>query len=262
MAKRIPSEKILAQQLIQAEEGRCPIPPLSETYANLTLDDAYRVQLQVVSIRESRGEKVVGKKIGLTSKAVQQALGVGEPDYGHIMDAHILHDGEPLARDRLIQPRIEAELAFILKRRIQGPGVTAAHVQSATEGVMAALEVIDSRIENWKIKIVDTVADNASIGMVILGPRLYPAEALDFRHLGMVFEKNGEVLSTAAGAAVLGNPLHAVAWLANKLAHYDIALEEGDIIMSGAFAAPFPIETGESARATFQGLGSVGIYCV
>ncbi|EAX48463.1 4-oxalocrotonate decarboxylase [Thermosinus carboxydivorans Nor1] len=247
----------LAKELYQAETTRTPIEALTARYPDITNEDAYQVQLVGQKLRESDGHVVVGRKIGLTSKAMQAALGVFEPDYGYITDRMMALEGDAVSMNELIAPKVEAEIAFVLKRDLAGPGVTVAQVLEATAGIMPALEIIDTRIKDWKIKIQDTIADGASIGKVILSGKLLPVGALDMRYMGMVLEKNGEIVATGAGAAVLGHPANAVAWLANKLSQYGIILKAGDIIMSGSLTAACPVAAGDNIRATFDHIGSV-----
>ncbi|MGI9862766.1 fumarylacetoacetate hydrolase family protein [Moorella naiadis] len=252
----------IAAELLAAEASCRPIEPLTTTYPDLTVEDAYRIQLAGIELKKARGSKVIGKKIGLTSKAMQQLLGVNEPDYGHLLDNMLLLEGEPCRREELLLPRVEGELAFILKDTLKGPGVTIADVFRATEGIMQAFEIVDSRIRDWKIKLPDTIADNASSARLVLGSRMVPIKDLDLRLIGMVLEKNGEVASTGAGAAVWGHPAAAVAWLANKLATFDIALEAGEIILSGAVTAAENAGAGDVFTVSFYGLGSLNLKFV
>lgn len=248
----------LARELYVAETSRTPVDALTNRYPEITNDEAYQIQLAGMGMRLEDGHTIVGKKIGLTSKAMQAALGVFEPDYGYITDKMMVMEGENISLDMVIAPKVEAELAFVLKSDLVGPGVTVAQVLQATAGVMPALEIIDTRVKDWKIKIQDTIADGASIGRIIVSGSITPVEKLDLRYMGLVLEKNGEVVGTAAGAAVLGHPANAVAWLANKLADYGISLKAGEIIMSGSFTAACPVTAGDNVRATFTGLGAVG----
>jgi len=252
-------QKALAEMLLNAEKLRKPIPPLTDTDSVISVDEAYRIQLRVIAMKRSSGQVVVGKKIGITSRAMQSMLGVDEPDYGHILDGMVVMEGERIPSSDLIQPRIEGELAFVLKEDLKGPGVTLTDVIRCSEGVIPSLEVIDSRIVDWKIKLPDTVADNASSARIVLGGKITPLLALDLRTVGMVLEKNGEVVATAAGAAVLGNPPQAVAWLANKLAAYGISLRKGEVILSGSLTAAVPVAAGDFIRADFGPLGDVKI---
>jgi 2-oxopent-4-enoate hydratase len=201
---------------------------------------------------------MVGKKIGLTSLAMQQMVNVSEPDYGYILDNMIIYQGEGLSASQFLQPRIEGEIAFIMEQDLMGPGITIGDVMRATAGVTAALEIIDSRIRDWKIKIQDTVADNASCGGIVLGSKMVPLTGLDLRYVGFVMTKNGRLASTAAGAAVLDNPVQSVAWLANKLGEYEIPLKAGEIILSGAAAAALPVQRGDTIHLTVDRISDVG----
>ena len=247
----------LARELYSAELARSPIQAITERYPDISNDEAYKIQLAGMKFRLADGHVIVGKKIGLTSKAMQNALGVFEPDYGYITDKMMSLEGDPISMSSLILPKIEPEIAFVLKTDLSGPGVTVADVLQATAGVMPAIEIIDSRVKDWKIKIQDTIADGASIGRIIVSGKLSPIEEIDLRYTGLVLEKNGEVVATAAGAAVLGHPANAVAWLANKLSHYGMTLKAGDIVMSGSFTAACQVASGDNVRATFDRIGTV-----
>jgi len=250
----------VALKLIEAEINRTPIDPLTSTYKGLSVRDAYQVQLEGVKIKLERGKKIVGKKIGLTSKAMQDLFGVREPDYGHLLDDMLVLPGQACKRDELIQPKVEGEIAFVLKETLKGPGVTVCDVLRSTEFVIPALEIVDSRIRDWKIKLEDTIADNGSSARFVLGSKAVSVKNLDLRLIGMVFEKNGRIVGTGAGAAVWGHPASAVAWLANKLAEFGIALEAGEIILSGAITAALDADKGDVFTAHFYELGSVSIY--
>ena len=247
----------ISRALLEAEAQQVPIGPLTASHPELKAEDAYQVQLAGVKTRVAAGRKVIGKKIGLTSKAMQDLLGVGEPDYGHLLDDMLVVEGQPCRRGDLILPKIEGEVAFVMGSRLAGPGVNIADVLRATAGVMPALEIVDSRIRDWKIKLVDTVADNASSARFVLGSRMLPAESFDLRLIGMCLEKNGLVVNSGAGVAVWGHPAAAVAWLANKLSEFGAALEEGDIVLSGAFTAAVDVGPGDVVQAHFDRLGSV-----
>ncbi|MDO7788196.1 2-keto-4-pentenoate hydratase [Desulforamulus aquiferis] len=255
-------EKDIATKLLEAERTQTPIDTLTTTYPDLKVDDAYRIQLAQVSMRLEEGRKIVGKKIGLTSKAMQQLLGVDEPDYGHLFDDMLLMEGELCRRDQLIKPKIEGELAFVLKERLKGPGVNIADVYRATAGILPSIEIVDSRIRDWKIKLPDTIADNASSCRFVLGSRMVPINQIDLRHVGMILEKNGEMVNSGAGAAVWGNPAAAVAWLANKLGAFDIALEPGEIILSGAITAAVDASAGDVFTLSFHTLGTLNLKFV
>lgn len=248
--------KKLAVDLYEAEKSGEAIATITDQY-EVTNDEAYQIQIEGMKLRLADGHRIVGKKIGLTSKAMQDALGVFEPDYGYIADYMMSYEGDPIELSELVSPKIEPEIAFVLKEDLQGPGVTIADVLRATAGIMPAIEIIDSRVKDWKIKIQDTIADGASIGRVVLSGKLTSVEAIDMRFMGLVLEKNGEVIGTAAGAAVLGHPANAVAWLANKLAKYDISLKKGEVIMSGSFTAACPVTSGDNVTCYFDHLGKV-----
>jgi 2-keto-4-pentenoate hydratase len=253
----------IAEQLYLAEKSVTPVDPLTAANPGLTVEQAYAIQLAGVGIRRERDSaKVVGKKIGLTSIAMQRLIGVDSPDYGHLFDRMLVAEGGPISCSELLLPRVEGEVAFVLDRRLQGPGVTIADVLRATAGVMASIEIVDSRVRDWKIKLPDTIADNASSARFVVGSRLICPGEVDLRLQGMVLEKNGEVVNTGAGAAVMGHPASSVAWLANKLGEFGIALEEGEIILSGAVTAAVDARAGDSFMVSFQGLGTVGVRFV
>ena len=245
----------------RARENREAISAVTEKYPDISIPDAYAVQFQNIRKRLDRGKRVVGKKIGLTSKGMQTLLGVFEADYGHILDTMVIDEGDKISfeKHKLLQPKVEGELAFILKEDLKGPGISVADVYRATLGVVGAIEVVDSRIRDWKIKIQDTIADNASSAYVVLGSRMLDLSRIDLKYTGMVLEKNGEMINTGAGAAVMGNPALAVAWLANKLSEFDIYLEAGEIILAGALTAACDVKPGDFARVTFDRLGDISV---
>jgi 2-keto-4-pentenoate hydratase len=234
--------------------------PLTETYPGITIEEAYRIQLLTIEEWLAQGQKVVGKKIGLTSRAMQQLLKVNEPDYGHLMDKMLVYQEEEISTSSLLQPRIEGEIAFVMERDLTGPGIMPTDVIRATAGVTPALEIIDSRIRDWKIKIQDTVADNASSARFVLGSKLVSPAGLDLRYVGFVMTKNGQLAGSAGGAAVLGSPAQALAWLANKMGEYGIGLRAGDIILSGSAATAVPVRTGDSIHLTVDRIGDVGCF--
>lgn len=247
----------LARRLLEAYDRRTEIPALTAEQPDLSAADAYRIQRALVALFQQRGARVVGKKTGLTSRAKQQAMGVPEAIYGYLLDTYLLREPGPVRLAELIHPRVEPELAFLIGERLQGPGVTTAQVLAATRAVVPALEVIDSRYRAFKFQLADVVADNCSASRVILGREEVSPEGLDLRLQGMVLEKNGEVVDTGAGAAVLGHPASAVAWLANKLAAVGEALEPGDIVLPGAPCEAVFVQAGDVVRATFDRVGSV-----
>ena len=213
----------------------------------------------MIQRRLDAGETIVGKKIGVTSKVVMDMLKVNQPDFGQMTSGMVFNEGEAIRADSMIAPKAEAEVAFVLKSDLMGPGVTAADVLRATDFVVPCFEIVDSRIRDWKIKITDTVADNASCGVFVLGDRAVSPMALDLQTCGMVLEKNGEVVATGAGAAALGSPLNSVAWLANTMGRLGIPLKAGDVILSGALAAMFPAAKGDFFRVSIGGLGECSV---
>jgi len=249
----------LGDELHDALVARKPVAPLTARYDNITIDHAYQIQRHMVGRRLAEGDKVVGKKVGVTSKAVQQMLGVPQPDFGYLLNSMIADQVNTIPFDSLIQPKAEGEIAFLLKKELCGPYVTNADVLAATEGVMACFEIVDSRIENWKIKIQDTVADNASCGVFVLGSTLVEPRAVDLNLCGMVLERNGELVATGAGAAALGSPVNAIAWLANALGRYEIPLRAGEVILSGSLAAMIPVQRGDRFRMEIGGIGACGV---
>ena len=252
----------LGDELYEALVAGKTLAPLTSRHADITIEDAYHIQQRMLSRRLDKGEKVIGKKIGVTSKAVMNMLGVHQPDFGYLLDGMVYNEGESIPMDTLIQPRAEGEIAFLLKKDLQGPGVTAADVLAATEGVMACFEIVDSRIQDWKIKIQDTVADNASCGVFVLGDQLVDVADLDLATCGMVLEKNGEIVVTGAGAATMGHPVNAMVWLANTLGRLGIALKAGDIVLSGAMGAMVPVKAGDSLRMAIGGIGGCSVRFV
>jgi 2-keto-4-pentenoate hydratase len=250
----------ISRALLDAEARRTPLEPLTTTNADFKVEHAYQVQLAAgVRAKVAGGRRVIGKKIGLTSKAMQDMFGVQSPDYGHLLDDMLLFEGQPCRRGELLLPKVEGEVAFVMERRLQGPGVNVADVLRATAGVMPALEIVDSRIRDWKIKLPDTVADNASSARLVVGSRLLPARDFDLRLIGMCLAKNGVVVNSGAGVAVWGHPAAAVAWLANKLSEFGGALEPGEIVLSGAVTAAVDVAVGDTVQAEFDRLGSVSV---
>lgn len=245
--------------LYQALVERKTIEPLTNREADITIEDAYHIQQRMIARRVEKGEHIVGKKIGVTSQAVMNMLGVGQPDFGYMLDGMIYGDGAAIDAGTLIQPKAEGEIAFVLKKDLMGPGVSASDVLAATEGVMACFEIVDSRITDWKIKIQDTVADNASCGVFVLGDRMVDPYAVDLRTCGMVLEKNGEVVVTGAGAATMGSPVNAVVWLANTLGKLGIPLKAGEVILSGALGAMVPVKAGDNLRVTIGDIGGCSV---
>ncbi|MFV0457917.1 MAG: 2-keto-4-pentenoate hydratase [Actinomycetales bacterium] len=250
----------LADELWTADQTAVPIAPLTERFGDLDISDAYAIQQHNIARRVSAGARICGRKIGLTSKPMQRLLGVSEPDYGVLLDTMFVEDGDEIDLDQLVQPRVEAELAFVMGEDLAGPGITAARAMSAIAGVMPAIEIVDSRVADWKIKLIDTVSDNASSGLLVVGGRPRPVNAdFDLRTLGVVVYKNGEMIDSGAGAAALGNPARCVAWLANTYGAQGESLKAGDIVLPGAVHAMQPVARGDVFRAEFAHLGMVTV---
>jgi 2-keto-4-pentenoate hydratase len=249
----------LADELWEADRTARPVAPLTDRYPDLDVEDAYAIQSINIERRTAAGQRVVGRKVGLTSRPMQELLGVDEPDFGVLTDEMVVEDGDPIPMARLVQPRVEAELAFVMERDLAGPGVSTATALAAIAGALPAVEIVDSRVADWKIKLVDTVADNASSGLLVLGGRMRPVEDLDLRLLGVVVSRGGELLDTGAGAAALGNPARCVAWLANKLGSLGSGLRAGDVVLPGAVHKMVPVQPGDVFRAEFAHLGAVTV---
>lgn len=243
-------------ELYAALRDRRTLAPLIARDPSLTVDDAYAISLDFLARRRKDGEKVVGKKIGVTSKAVQDMLGVHQPDFGFLTDW--MRVGEDISVDgkALIAPRAEAEIAFVLKDSLNGPGITAADVVAATDYIAPCFEIVDSRIQDWKISIVDTVADNASCGVFVLGEARADPRELDLPALHVTVTKNGAPLSEGLGSAVQGDPAQAVAWLANTLGAYGVTLDAGDVILSGSLVPLEDAVKGDVFEMTLHGVGT------
>ncbi len=253
----------LGDELFDALMTQQTLAPLTEREPAITIDDAYHISLRMVSRRVEAGERIIGKKIGVTSKAVQDMLGVFQPDFGFLTDRMEYPNGADIpVAGNLIQPRAEAEIAFVLKQDLVGPGVTEADVLAATDCIMPCFEIVDSRIHNWKIRIQDTISDNASCGVFVLGEARANPAAHDLPNLKIRVYKNGQFLSEGLGSAVQGNPLTAVAWLANTLGKYDIPFKAGDIILSGSLVPLEPVKAGDRMRLELLGIGTADVNFV
>ncbi|RWS44285.1 2-keto-4-pentenoate hydratase [Bacillus mycoides] len=251
--------KELADELVQAENSRVGILPFTERYANLSVEDAYNIQLEVVGRKIENGRCVIGKKVGLTSVAMQQMLGVNEPDYGHLLDDMKIENGSEISISSFVSLKIEAEIGFVLAEDLNGPNITYVDVLMATKYVVPTLEIIDSRIADWKIKLADTVADNGSSAKVVIGNTFSSIDKVDLRTTGMTLYKNNSLIATGAGAAALGHPAQAIAWLANKLYEFNIGLKAGELILPGALSGAVSVQSEDNIRADFGLLGSVSV---
>jgi 2-keto-4-pentenoate hydratase len=239
-----------------------PIAPFTDAEPNLTLSDGYAIQSELVPMLLADGDEIIGYKVGLTSAAMQRLLGVDSPDFGPVLASTCLPDGGIIALDRFISPRLEAEISFVLGSKLRGPGVTAADAARAVAGAAASLEIVDSRIEGWRIKLADTVADLASNGAIVISDRIVQLDDIDSRLIGMVLKRDDEVLATGAGAAALGDPMVVVALLANMLGDHGLGLEPGQIVMTGALHAAVPLAAGDRFVAEFDRLGEVSLTVV
>ncbi|WP_026690945.1 2-keto-4-pentenoate hydratase [Alteribacter aurantiacus] len=245
--------------LLEAEKKRDGMKPLTELNPHLTIDDAYQVQKETIKRKLEKGKRIVGHKIGLTSLAMQQLLGVDEPDYGHLLDDMKVENKGVVSFNQVMQPKAEAEIAFVLKKDLTTKSITIADVLEATDYVVPAIEVVDSRIADWKIKLPDTIADNASSGLFVIGDQRFKVEDIELESIKMKAYKNGDFVNEGTGKDVLGHPAACVAWLGEKLAEVGGSLKAGDIILSGALSAAVDMKPGDTFHADFDHLGTVKI---
>lgn len=247
----------LGDELYAALRSQSTVAPLTDRLSDITIEDAYHISLRMVNQRvELDGEKIIGKKIGVTSKPVQEMLNVFQPDFGFLTDSMEYPDAADIQiAGNMIQPKAEGEIAFRLKKDLVGPGVTEQDVLDATATIMPCFEIVDSRIDDWKIKIQDTVADNASCGVYVLGENEVDPRDFDLPMLKMKIYKNGELHSEGLGSAVQGNPLTAVAWLANTLGEFGIPFKAGEVILSGSLAPLIPVVAGDEMSLEIEGVG-------
>jgi 2-oxo-hept-3-ene-1,7-dioate hydratase len=250
--------KAAANSILKAEQTRIVIPQLSKTYPEMTIEDAYDVQRRWALARVSAGARVIGRKIGLTSRAMQQASKMTEPDYGVILDDMLFRDGAPIAASRFIKPRLEVELAFVMGADLAGAGCQLHDVLRATEFVSPALEIIDYRTEVPRA-IVDTIADNAAYAAIVLGGRIVRPFDINLRWVGATLSQNGVIEETGLSAGVMGHPAAGIAWLVNKLAPMNDGLKKGDIVLAGSFTRPVDIKAGDVVQADYGELGGIGV---
>jgi 2-keto-4-pentenoate hydratase len=248
-----------ARALYDARRTRVPIPPFTDDDPTLGMADGYAIQRELIELLLADGDRIVGHKVGLTSKPMQKMVGVDSPDYGPVLASTIYRDGDTIPASRFIAPKIEAEIVFVIGERLEGPGVTVTQAHAAIAGAVAAMEIVDSRIADWRIKLADTVADLASNGAMATSSRIVPITDIDTRLVGMTLTRNGELIDTGAGAAALGDPVAVVAWLANVLGGDGVALEPGHLIMTGALHAAVPMTPGDVFRAEFDRLGPITV---
>ena len=258
----------LSLRLDEAEKTRIQLGHFSLEYPDITIEDAYAIQKAWVDAKLARGGRVIGHKIGLTSRAMQRASNITEPDYGVLLDDMLIQAGTDIPTDRFIVPRIEVELAFILKQRLTGPNCSIFDVLSASDYVVPALELIDARIQQVDPvlkaprKVFDTISDNAANGAIILGGRPIRPMDVDLRWVSALLARNGVIEESGVAAAVLNHPANGVAWLANKLHPHGVALEAGEIILAGSFTAPVAARPGDTFNVDYGPLGSIGVRFV
>ena len=258
----------LARELDTAERTRVQLMHFSRRYPHMTMADSYAIQREWVRLQTAGGRRVIGHKIGLTSRAMQLASQITEPDHGTLLDSMLLRDGSEVDVARFIVPRLEVEFAFVLARPLAGPGVTLFDVLNATDYVVPALELIDARIENFDRdtraprKVLDTIADNAANAGIVLGGRPMRPDAVDWRWAGALLYKNGVIEESGLGAAVLNHPANGVAWLANKLAVHGEGLAAGEIVLGGSFTRPVACAAGDTFHADYGPLGSISLRFV
>jgi 2-keto-4-pentenoate hydratase len=247
----------LAADLAQAERSKVAMAPLTDGHPAIDVVDAYEIQLINIRQRVAEGARVVGHKVGLSSVAMQQMMGVDEPDYGHLLDEMQVFEAAPVKANRYLFPRVEVEVGFILADDLPGAGCTENDVLAATAAFAPAIELIDSRISDWKIKLCDTIADNASSAGFVLGAARVPPAEIDIKAIDAVLTRNGEVVAKGRSDAVLGNPVTAVAWLARKVEGFGVRLRAGDVVLPGSCTRAIDVRPGDDFVAEFDGLGSV-----
>ena len=249
----------LADRLWRAEVDRTPIEPITETRPNLTLADAYAIQAYNVRRRVEAGRAIRGCRLGRTSQPRQDIFGVAEPDFGMLTDDMFVDDGDEVPVESLLQPRIVAAIGFVMAHDLAGPGVTTTDALTAVGGVLPVIDIVDSRIADWRVQLADTVADNASSGRVVLGTRVTPVPAVDLRLVGLLLYRNGAPVESGAGAAALGNPVRCLTWLAHRLGPPERGLRRGDIVLSGPLHRLVPVRPNDVYEAQFAHLGTVTV---
>jgi 2-keto-4-pentenoate hydratase len=247
----------LAADLAEAERTRVPIAPLTDRNPTIDVVDAYEIQLINIHQRVAEGARVVGHKVGLSSKAMQEMMGVDEPDYGHLLDEMQAFEDTPVKAGSYLYPRVEVEVGFVLAEDLPGAECTEDDVLAATAAFAPSIELIDTRITDWKIKLCDTIADNASSAGFVLGAGRVAPETVDIQSIDAVLTRNGEVVASGRSDAVLGNPVTAVAWLARKVESFGVRLRKGDIVLPGSCTRAIDARPGDHFVAEFDGLGSV-----
>jgi 2-keto-4-pentenoate hydratase len=253
----VATRDVLAADLAEAERSRQPIPPLTAAHPEIDVVDAYEIQLINIRQRVAEGARVVGHKVGLSSLAMQQMMGVDEPDYGHLLDEMRVFEDTPVRARKYLYPRVEVEVCFVLAHDLPGAACTEDDVLAATAALMPSIELIDTRITDWKIALCDTIADNASSAGFVLGAARVPPTDIDINQIEAVLTCNGEVVAKGRSDAVLGSPVTAVAWLARKVEGFGVRLRAGDIVLPGSCTRAIDARPGDNFVAAFAGLGSV-----
>ncbi|MHA7119816.1 2-oxo-hept-4-ene-1,7-dioate hydratase [Achromobacter xylosoxidans] len=248
-----------ATLLIEAERTGVPTTQLDQAFPGIEIADAYAIQQRIIASKLAAGARLRGHKIGLTSKAMQSTVGIDEPDYGHLLDTMFFQDGDTIATEKLIVPRVEVELAFVLGKPLRGPDVTLFDVLDATDYVVPALELIDGR-SKYPRRIVDNIADNAACAGIVLGGRPVKPLDVDLRWVAALLLKNGVIEESGVSAAVLGHPAMGIVWLANKLAAHDTGLEAGQIVLAGSFTRTVAVAKGDTIHADYGPLGSISVH--
>jgi 2-keto-4-pentenoate hydratase len=259
MTEKIFTNEQLSKMIYDAMKNRTPIGIISQLDSAVTAQDAYDIQLKNVKRALEDGEIISGKKIGLTSKPMQELFGIDEPDYGHLYASTEIPNGGIVESNTLNKPKVEGEIAFVLKDDLVGPGVTVEDVYKATDYVCASIEIVDTRYSDWKIKLADTISDNGSSALYLLGDKKLKLDEISLTDIEMTLYKNGEVVNKGTGADVLGNPAVSVAWLANKLKEFGVQLNKGDVILSGAISAAPEAFSGDVFECVFSDMGSVKV---
>lgn len=249
--------ELIARQLFEAEKTGIPISTLSTQFPQITIGDAYAIQKAGLHMRLADGAVIVGRKIGITSRGMMQKLNCDTPDYGYLLNTMVVYEGQSCVRNEMNIPIIEGEIAFIMGEDLKGPGVTTADILNCISWVVPCFEVCDGRYPDWKVTVKDTISDNAGASRFVLGSSPKRVQEVNLRYVGMVIEKNGVFMDSAAGAEVMGSPLNSMAWLVNKLAEYGDGLYKGDIVLSGAFMAAIPCEQGDSFCLNVDGFPSL-----
>ena len=245
------------QHLLKATRSGEPVDSLESTLGGLSIEEAYAVQDMMIADRLKDGERIIGWKVGATSQAIMDQLGINEPVYGCMTSSSVHTAFAPVEASAFCRLAVEGEIAFVMSKRLRGPGINAADVLTATAGIMGAVELVDCRVKGWKPTIAEAVADNSLHAGLILGATMVPATGLDLRTEGVILRKNGRLLASACGIEALGNPLNVVAWLANKLVHYDHEIREGEIILTGSLTEYFFVFPGDAIEIGFSRLGAV-----